>query len=166
MRRRRIGGVLAAFCVAAGACGALGLGLLTSPDSGVGGSAASSAPQLHRIRAATHSSPPRVAEAPAESFVSPPSGFPAAGEATTSGCAPALAYLHAYAAPGFSFECPGYAEGHQAMTACVSQSSQCGVQRLIVIADPCPNAYMNEASNSWALIGASDGPLDPYGSCG
>jgi len=165
MRRRRIGGVLAAFFVAAGATGALALGLLASPDNGVGGSAAGGAPQLHRIRAAMHSSP-RVAEAPAVSFVTPPSGLPAAGEATASGCAPALAYLHAYAAPGFSFECPGYAEGHQAMTACVSQSSPCGVQRLIVIADPCPNAYMNEASNSWVLIGASDGPLDPYGSCG
>jgi hypothetical protein len=35
-----------------------------------------------------------------------------------------------------------------------------------VIADPCPNAYMNEASNSWALMGGSDAPLDPYGSCG
>ncbi|HWF16823.1 MAG TPA: hypothetical protein VG244_11625 [Acidimicrobiales bacterium] len=93
------------------------------------------------------------------------SGLPAAGEATASGCTPALAYLRAYAAPGFSFECPGNAEGHQAMTTCISQASPCGVRRLIVIADPCPDAYMNEASNSWALIGASDAPLDPYGSC-
>jgi hypothetical protein len=38
--------------------------------------------------------------------------------------------------------------------------------RIIVIADPCPNAYMNEASNSWVMIGASDAPIDPYGSCG
>jgi hypothetical protein len=35
-----------------------------------------------------------------------------------------------------------------------------------VIADPCPAAYMNEASNSWDLVGASDAPLDPYGYCG
>jgi hypothetical protein len=76
-----------------------------------------------------------------------------------------LAYLQAYAAPGFSFECPGDADGHQAMTTCVTQTSACGLLRLIVIADPCPDAYMNEASNSWALIGASDAPLDPYGSC-
>ncbi len=92
-------------------------------------------------------------------------GLPAAGEATTPGCVAALAYLHAYAAPGFSFECPGYANGHQAMTACISAASSCGQLRLIVIADPCPNAYMNEASNSWALTGASDAPIDPYGSC-
>jgi hypothetical protein len=24
---------------------------------------------------------------------------------------------------------------------------------------------MNEASNSWALMGESDAPIDPYGSC-
>jgi hypothetical protein len=166
MRRRRIGGVLAAFCVAAGASGALAVALLAPTGNGVGGTAVIGAPQMHRIRAAAHSSPPQVAVAPAETFVTPPSGLPAAGEATSSGCVPALAYLRAYAAPGFSFECPGFADGHQAMTACVSQVSPCGLQRLIVIADPCPNAYMNEASNSWALIGASDAPLDPYGSCG
>jgi len=168
VRRRRIGGVLAAFCVAAGASGALGLELLASPDSGVGGSAVNGAPAPppHRLRSATLSSPSRVADAPAESFVTPANGLPAAGEATASGCVAALAYLHAYAAPGFSFECPGDADGHQAMTTCVSQASACGLQRLIVIADPCPNAYMNEASNSWALMGGSDAPLDPYGSCG
>jgi hypothetical protein len=166
MRRRRTGGVLAAFCVAAGASGALAVALLAPTDDGGGGTAVSGAPQMHRMRAAAHSSPPQVVDAPAETFVTPPSGLPAAGEATASGCAPALAYLRAYAAPGFSFDCPGYADGHQAMTACVSQASPCGLQRLIVIADPCPNAYMNEASNSWALIGASDAPLDPYGSCG
>lgn len=88
-----------------------------------------------------------------------------AGEATESGCSAALEYLNAYAAPGFAFECPGDAQGHQAMTTCVSGASACSVQRLIVIAEPCPAAYMNEASNSWALIGASDAPLDPYGYC-
>jgi hypothetical protein len=41
------------------------------------------------------------------------------------------------------------------MTTCVSGASACSIQRLIVIADPCPAAYMNEASNSWDLIGAS-----------
>jgi hypothetical protein len=102
---------------------------------------------------------------PPESFVSQNTGLPVAGEATASGCSAALEYLNAYAAPGFAFECPGFAQGHQAMTTCVSLTSPCSALRLIVIADPCPNAYMNEASNSWALIGASDASLDPYGSC-
>ena len=75
--------------------------------------------------------------------------------ATASGCSAALEYLNAHAAPGFAFECPGDAQGHQAMTTCVSGASACSIQRLIVIADPCPAAYMNEASNSWDLIGAS-----------
>jgi hypothetical protein len=52
------------------------------------------------------------------------------------------------------------------MTACQSSTSQCSFLRIIVIADPCPNAYMNEASNSWSLMGESDAPLDPYGPCG
>ena len=34
-----------------------------------------------------------------------------------------------------------------------------------MIADPCPAAYMNEASNSWLLTGQADVPLDPYGDC-
>jgi hypothetical protein len=163
-RRRRVGGVLAAFCVAAGAWGTLAIALLAPPDDGVASSGVTGA--AHRTRASAQSPPRPVGAAPAETFVPHPSGLAEAGEATASGCAAALAYLHAYAAPGFSFECPGYAAGHQAMTMCVSQASPCGFQRLIVIADPCPDAYMNEASNSWALIGASDAPLDPYGSCG
>ena len=161
-RRRRVGGVLAALCVAAGASGTLAIGLLAPPDDG---GAVSAGPGAHRTRAAAQSPPPPVGVAPTETFVPRPSGLAEAGEATASGCTAALAYLRAYAAPGFSFVCPGYADGHQAMTTCISQASQCGVQRLIVIADPCPDAYMNEASNSWALIGASDAPLDPYGSC-
>jgi hypothetical protein len=108
---------------------------------------------------------PFAAAGPPESFVSQNTGLPVAGEATASGCSAALEYLNAYAAPGFTFECPGFAQGHQAMTTCVSATSPCSALRLIVIADPCPNAYMNEASNSWALIGASDAPLDPYGYC-
>lgn len=163
VRRRRIGGVLAAFCVATGASGLLAIGLLAPPDDGVGGSGGTGAP--HRTRSSAQSPPRRVGAAAAETFVPHPKGLAEAGEATASGCAAALAYLQAYAAPGFSFQCPGYADGHQAMTTCVSQASACGFQRLIVIADPCPDAYMNEASNSWALIGASDAPLDPYGSC-
>jgi hypothetical protein len=102
------------------------------------------------------------------SFVTPDapaSGVPSAGEATSSGCAAALAYLNAYAAPGFTLECPAYSQGHEASTGCVSQASPCDQQRVITIADPCPAAYMNEASNSWVLMGESNAPIDPYGQC-
>jgi len=102
---------------------------------------------------------------PAQSFVVRPTGLPPAGEATASGCAAALTYLDAYAAPGFVFQCPAGADGHQAATLCVSASSPCDSLRLIEIADPCPAAYMNEASNSWVLLGVSDVPIDPYGQC-
>jgi hypothetical protein len=76
------------------------------------------------------------------------------------GCAAAIAYLQAHAAPGYTFICPGYAWGHQAMT-CSNHPPECpmGVSE-IVIADPCPAAYMNEASNSWG-----NAPIDPYGYC-
>ena len=79
------------------------------------------------------------------------------------GCGPALAYLAAHAAPGFTFQCPGYAMGNQAMT-CVNHAPQCAGQRIIAIAVPCPAAYMNEAHNSWVLIGQGTG-IDPYGYC-
>lgn len=109
--------------------------------------------------------PPPADGPPAETFVSQASIPPVAGEATGYGCTAALDYLAAYAAPGFWLVCPGDAGGHQAMTACESSTSPCNLLRIIVIADPCPAAYMNEASNSWALMGESDSPIDPYGSC-
>jgi hypothetical protein len=103
--------------------------------------------------------PPPPAPAPIA-----PAALPARGAATVDGCAAALAYLAAYSAPGFTFECPGNALGHEAMT-CINQAGVCDNERLIAIADPCPAAYMNEASNSWVLTGAAGGPLDPYGAC-
>jgi hypothetical protein len=109
--------------------------------------------------------PTPTAAAPTETFVAHTAGLPVAGEATGYGCNAALAYLTAYAAPGFWLVCPADARGHQAMTACQSGSSPCSILRIIVIADPCPAAYMNEASNSWVLLGDSDAPLDPYGAC-
>jgi len=89
---------------------------------------------------------------------------PPLGHATTWGCAAALTYLRAYAAPGFAVECPGIGEGRQAMT-CINEPGICTNAQVIAIADACPAAYMNEASNSWVLTGQSVAPLDPYGSC-
>lgn len=80
------------------------------------------------------------------------------------GCSYALAYLDSHAAPGFSLYCPGNAEGHQAMT-CIDVAGVCPGQKLIAIADPCPAAYMNEASNSWVMQGLRSGAIDPYGYC-
>lgn len=107
----------------------------------------------------TTAPPPAPAPPPAAS-----DALPAKGQATASGCAAALAYLAAYSAPGFTFECPGNALGHQAMT-CINEAGVCANENLIAIADPCAVAYMNEASNSWVMTGASDAPIDPYGAC-
>jgi hypothetical protein len=93
-----------------------------------------------------------------------PSAVPAVGQATAWGCGAALAYLQAYAAPGFSLECPGFAEGREAMT-CVRAPGACPTSAVIAIAVPCPQAYMNEASNSLVLTGSSNAPIDPYGPC-
>jgi hypothetical protein len=84
--------------------------------------------------------------------------------ASSFGCGAALSYLSAHAAPGFHFECPGYALGHQAMT-CINVAGVCPGSHLIVINDPCQAAYMNEASNSWVLEGMRQAPIDPYGYC-
>lgn len=78
------------------------------------------------------------------------------------GCAAAVTYLSTHAAPGYTVVCPGYAGGHYAMT-CDNLPSICPGEKVIVIADPCPVAYMNEASNSLVLSGLSDAPIDPYG---
>ena len=90
--------------------------------------------------------------------------MPPLGHATEWGCAAALSYLRAYAAPGFTVECPGSAEGRQAMT-CINEPGICTNAQVIAIADACPAGYMNEASNSWVLTGQSAAPLDPFGSC-
>lgn len=89
---------------------------------------------------------------------------PAARTAAGYGCAAALSYLAAHAAPGFSFECPGNALGRQAMS-CQNVAGVCPGARIIAIADPCPAAYMNEAYNSWVAEGRASGPFDPYGYC-
>jgi hypothetical protein len=125
--------------------------------------------------ASTAAPAPAPAAAPAPA---PPPTVPAYGQATTWGCAAALAYLEAYAAPGFAFDCPGYAEGHEAMT-CVADTPQfpdaCPSGPTIAISDACPQAYMNETANSWNLTGQlaveqqrygiSYGSIDPFGAC-
>jgi hypothetical protein len=106
---------------------------------------------------------PRPASTPAA--VAPIRVISTSSDSTGSyGCGAALSYLSAHAAPGFRFECPGYALGHQAMT-CVNVAGVCPGSHLIVISDPCSAAYMNEASNSWVLEGLRQAPIDPYGYC-
>jgi hypothetical protein len=82
------------------------------------------------------------------------------------GCQAALAYLQSHAAPGFVAMCPHDAEGHQAETICDNAPRCQPGTMFIYIADPCPAAYMNEASNSYVLIGQSNAPWDPFGYCG
>jgi hypothetical protein len=54
--------------------------------------------------------------------------------------------------------------GHQAMT-CRNVPGVCPGQAVIIIADPCPAAYKNEAWNSLLAVGLAWGPVDPYGAC-
>lgn len=113
---------------------------------------------IRKNEAAKHPSVPAPAStAPSQPAVpaSQPAGY---------GCTAALAYLKAHAAPGFTLECPGYAEGHQAMT-CMNIAGVCPGAKLIAISVPCAAAYMNESSNSWVLTGESNAPIDPYGYC-
>ena len=98
--------------------------------------------------------PPRTATAPPPAPPTSPPGF---------GCGPALAYLAAHAAPGFTFVChPGAAYGHYGMT-CVNHPPQCGVgSKVIYISCPDPVVYQNESQNSWVLTGGP-GRIDAYG---
>jgi hypothetical protein len=111
--------------------------------------------------------PPPPAPAPtAAAAVAPsePGAVPTVGQATAWGCGAALAYLQTYAAKGFTLECPGYAEGREAMT-CMNQAGACPGTSVIAISDPCPQAYMNEASNSYVILGVAETPIDPFGAC-
>jgi hypothetical protein len=170
----RVLGSIALIACALAVCGiaALAMGLGTQPTSQMVATHGSYAlPGSVRTRTIVRSDTPSVTpttSVPAASTATPTtaaSGVPALGAATARGCAAALAYLNAHAAPGFTLECPAFSQGHQASTRCVSQSSPCDQQRVITIADPCPAAYMNEASNSWVLMGESNAPIDPYGRC-
>lgn len=101
---------------------------------------------------------PQTAAEPAPATPSSPPDY---------GCAAAIAYLTANANPEFTFTCPGYADGNEAMT-CVNIAGLCGDEHVIVINDPCPAAYMNEAYNSqsWSdAQGRFTRPIDPYGAC-
>lgn len=104
--------------------------------------------------------PPPAAPAP----TSPPGALPSRGQASVWGCAAAVTYLSAYAHPGFTIECPGYALGREGMT-CINEAGVCPGEAIIAIADACPAAYMNEASNSWVMEGQSTAPIDPFGAC-
>lgn len=114
--------------------------------------------------------PPPVVSPPAAPVIAHvvsatrPASPPAPAQPAGYGCASALAYLSAHSAPGFKFECPGYALGHQAMT-CLNVPGVCPGYGLITIAVPCAAAYMNEAHNSWVVLGDIPGPIDPYGYC-
>ena len=131
--------------------------------------------------AAPPTTTPTTTPPPAVLASSPPSAAPALpsfGQASTWGCAAALAYLQAYAAPGFALDCPGYALGHEAMT-CLHGTPQypdaCPSGPEIAISDACPQAYMNESANSWLLtgqaateqakFGVSYASIDPFGAC-
>jgi hypothetical protein len=48
---------------------------------------------------------------------------------------------------------------------CDDVAGVCPGAMVIAISTPCPAAYMNEASNSWVIIGDSHAALDPYGYC-
>lgn len=125
------------------------------------GSAASPA----KVAARQPVSHPVIAPAPdAAPDPAPAPTHAAALTANADSCAAAVAYLAINAAPGFTFECPGYALGHQAMT-CINVAGACPGQKLIAINVVCPASYMNEASNSWVLTGLAVRPIDPYGSC-
>ena len=152
---------------------ATGAGIATVLNPGV---AAGSAPQHGPAAAPAAVAPRPAAPAPAPTTTVPRpapaqvaasrlgQGAMVAANQSGWGCAAALAWLAGHSAPGYRFVCPGYAYGHQAMTC--NNTSICPGQRLIVIADPCPAAYMNEAHNSWILSGLTYGVIDPFGYCG
>lgn len=169
------GGVL----IAIGAVGVDGVSALprateafTSTTSSAASTSTSTATSSTRTSTtATRRTVPPPAPTTTTSTGAPPD-VPPYGQATVTGCAAALTYLRIYAAPEFSLVCPGPAQGAQALT-CYGEAPCASGQRMVVIADPCPAAYMNEAHNSWVLKNEVEGTpipdgnprIDPYGHC-
>ena len=110
--------------------------------------------------------PPHAAAAAAPAATAPaPAAAPTAAPpapAFTTGCADALAFLAIHQAPGFVDTCaPGSALGHYGYT-CATVPGRCDGVRIIHVACPAPFVFMNEAHNSWTVIGQGSG-IDPYG---
>jgi hypothetical protein len=98
--------------------------------------------------------PPTTTAPPAPATPPPPS--------PVGSCAEALAYLAAHQAPGFVATCaPGSALGHYGF-ACWNRAPCPDGGRAVHIACPLPFVYMNEAHNTWTLLGQGSG-IDPYG---
>ncbi|HXQ18404.1 MAG TPA: hypothetical protein VN781_02135 [Acidimicrobiales bacterium] len=144
---------------------------LSAPAISAAAPSTTTAPPVSTTTTTIAAAPPLAAPAPIATTAAP-SASPAALPSVSTqpagyGCAAALSYLSAHAAAGFTVECPGYADGNEAMT-CVNHAPECAGEHLIVISDPCPAAYMNEAfnSNSWSDVTDSfTQGIDPYGSC-
>jgi hypothetical protein len=155
----------------------LDIHLLTQASTSGAGASTTTAPVATPAVLAATAVVPAPAPAPASAAPAIPA-VPAVGQATAWGCSAALAYLQVYAAPGFTLDCPGYAEGHEAMT-CVHDTpaypDACPNGPTIAISDACPQAYMNESANSWNLtgqltteqqkFGVSYAEIDPFGAC-
>ena len=124
--------------------------------SGVGGVE----PATARAAATTSATAPPPTTPTTTAAPSPPTP---AGSAPAGDCAAALAYLAAHQAPGFDDVCgPHSAYGHFGV-ACWNRAPMCpDGQRFIHIVCPLPFVYMNEAHNSWTLLGQRSG-IDPYG---
>ncbi len=98
----------------------------------------------------------------AAASTTPATAPPAAAPAFTTECGDALAFLASHQAPGFVDTCaPGSALGHYGYT-CATVPGRCDGVRIIHIACPAPFVFMNEAHNSWTVIGQGAG-IDPYG---
>jgi hypothetical protein len=125
----------------------------------------------------TTTAPTSPAPAPVSTTTTTPAAtattVPAASAPTTTtapvdtgyGCADAIAYLRAHADPAYQIVCPADSgPGSEAFT-CSNLPGYCVGFQEVIITDPCPAAYMNEASNTWVIDGKSSAPIDPYGSC-
>jgi hypothetical protein len=143
-------------------------GVTSSPTSAPAAPGASIAPASTSSSATTASTTRPSPSTTAPSTASPaaavlPLTGPVSPPVVTATCSGALAYLAAHQAPGFSASCgSGTALGRYGWT-CWNVAGMCpNGAKIIHIACPAPFVYMNEAHNSWTLIGERSG-IDPYG---
>jgi hypothetical protein len=168
-RVRRVAALTAVVGVVAAGCLVVAVAATTPPsvDAEVGLARVTRRAAAVSIRTTTTSTttgPARAAASSPPTTIASPPPAPAAPP-PVGNCAAALAYLAAHQAPGFVATCaPGSALGHYGF-ACWNRGPCPDGQRIVHIACPLPFVYMNEAHNTWTLLGVGSG-IDPYGQGG
>lgn len=158
-----VGGVLVRNPALSAVVARPGPGAATAPKTATVSHLVGSGTTTTALATTTSTTATTTPSRPVTAATAPATLLAPARPAVTTDCSVALGYLAAHQAPGFIDYCnDGSAFGHYGYT-CWNRAGVCpDGARVIHIACPAPFVYMNEAHNSWTLIGEGSG-IDPFG---